>query len=282
MWDELVCPTDEGPFERSAGWLACARCGRGYPILDGIPHVFPPDELPRWRAAQRARLDAAAIAAAEGAAEPHAARLWARGVEAWLRPYITLVSATRLLELGSSGSALLGYFRCGVRYAVDPLAGALANYGLLRPGPVRWVAGNAEQLPFATGVFDAILLCGALEQAASPLQMLVEVRRVLAPHGVIWLEVPLLDQRAGEGTDRALHVSAASGRLWAFTISALRRLIADAGLVSVARIRTPLQGAAGGGAGNHDSAHAALEVSNKVCRLLLRSAGTAAAFGAAA
>lgn len=282
MWDELVCPADEGAFEQSAGWLACARCGRGYPILDGIPHVFPPDEPPRWRAAQRARLDAAAIAAAEGMAEPHTVRLWGRRVESWLRPYLPLGSATRLLELASSGSALLGSFRCGVRYAVDPLAGALASYGLLRSGPVRWVAGSAEQLPLATGVFDAVLLWGALEQAASPLQMLVEVHRVLAPHGVVWLEVPLLEHPASERADRALHVAAASGRLWAFTIPALRRTIAGAGLVPIQRIVVPSREAANAGACVYDSAHSMPEVSNKVCRFVLRSAGTTAGYTAAA
>ncbi len=282
MWDELVCPADKGPFERTAGWLACARCGRGYPILDGIPHVFPADEVPRWRTAQRARLDAAAIAAAEEAAQPQIARVWARRVEAWLRPYVQLVSATRLLELGNSGSALLGSFRCGVRYAVDPLAGALASYGLLRHGPVRWVAGSGEQLPLAGGAFDAVLLCGALEQAASPLRMLEEVRRVLAPDGVVWLEVSLHDQPAGESADRPLHVPAASGRLWAFTISALRHLIAHAGLVAVQRIVMPLHEAASVGAWGYDSARIAMEISNKVCRLVLRSASTAAGYGAAA
>jgi len=37
----LVCPVDHSPLEESEDALACPRCGRRYPIVDGIPDMVP-------------------------------------------------------------------------------------------------------------------------------------------------------------------------------------------------------------------------------------------------
>lgn len=280
MWDELACPEDNGRFERSRGWLSCAQCGRGFPVIDAMPHVFPADELPCWRAAQQARLDELAIRAAEGGRDPQASRQMGRRIEEWLRPHVQIVSGTRLVELGSSGSARLEGFRCGLRYGVDPLAGALAAHGLLRAGPVRWVAGSPEYLPLASGAFEVVLLCGALEQAADPQRVLAETRRVLAPHGVVWLEVALQDPQDGIGR-RATRVPAVTGQLWAFTMDVVQQLIAESGLAAVERMVIPLHQTAGTTETHGEAAGTAIQVSRRLCRLLLRPSGAAARAAAA-
>jgi uncharacterized protein YbaR (Trm112 family) len=33
----LVCPVDRAPVDRDGSVLVCPRCGRRYPIRDGIP-----------------------------------------------------------------------------------------------------------------------------------------------------------------------------------------------------------------------------------------------------
>ena len=33
----LVCPVDHGEVSLEVDRLVCARCGRGYPLVDGIP-----------------------------------------------------------------------------------------------------------------------------------------------------------------------------------------------------------------------------------------------------
>ena len=40
----LVCPVDHGPLEDGDDALICARCGRRYPIVDGIPDMVPNEE----------------------------------------------------------------------------------------------------------------------------------------------------------------------------------------------------------------------------------------------
>ncbi len=33
----LACPVDRAPVEQRGEWIVCTRCGRRYPIRDGIP-----------------------------------------------------------------------------------------------------------------------------------------------------------------------------------------------------------------------------------------------------
>jgi len=40
----LVCPVDHAPLEDSDDALTCTRCGRRYPIVDGIPDMVPVEE----------------------------------------------------------------------------------------------------------------------------------------------------------------------------------------------------------------------------------------------
>ncbi len=39
----LVCPVDRGPVELQGETLVCTRCGRTYPIENGIPNLLVDD-----------------------------------------------------------------------------------------------------------------------------------------------------------------------------------------------------------------------------------------------
>ena len=39
----LVCPVDYSALDDAEDALACPRCGRRYPIHDGIPNMIPDD-----------------------------------------------------------------------------------------------------------------------------------------------------------------------------------------------------------------------------------------------
>lgn len=43
LWEVLACPTDHAPVEadEQAGDIRCTKCGRHYPIRDGIPVMLP-------------------------------------------------------------------------------------------------------------------------------------------------------------------------------------------------------------------------------------------------
>ena len=187
-WDELVCPFDHGPLTGTSNWLTCALCGRGYPLIDGIPALLAADEDPRWRRAQQ-RL-------AQRLADPRVnlfanyteyRRRDGRLLEEHLATHVTLGPRSRVLQVGPGGEAEIQYFRTGVRYAVEPLAGWLADCGRLRWGQVRWVAARGEELPFADGTFDAIVLRDVLDAVESPARVLEQCTRCLAPRGVLWI-----------------------------------------------------------------------------------------------
>jgi len=42
----LACPVCKGDLEERGENLLCKKCGRRYPIIDGIPYLLP-DELMR-------------------------------------------------------------------------------------------------------------------------------------------------------------------------------------------------------------------------------------------
>lgn len=39
----LVCPVDHGELELKDSALVCTRCGRVYPVVDGIPNMVVND-----------------------------------------------------------------------------------------------------------------------------------------------------------------------------------------------------------------------------------------------
>jgi uncharacterized protein len=43
----LACPTcdERPPLQEEGGYLVCTRCGRGYPVVDDIPHLLPENAI---------------------------------------------------------------------------------------------------------------------------------------------------------------------------------------------------------------------------------------------
>lgn len=188
MWTDLVCPFDRARLEVGAAWLSCTACGRGYPVLEGIPTFLAADESPEWRRWQRDRVrqlppPSPALPLARAAA----LKLRGRELEERLAAFIPLTSTTRLLQIGLDGEGELHHFRTGVRYGLEPLAGVMHERGWLRWGKLRWVAGRGEQLPFADAALDAVVIQGGLEHAEDPGRVLAEASRVLRPDGVLSL-----------------------------------------------------------------------------------------------
>jgi SAM-dependent methyltransferase len=80
------------------------------------------------------------------------------------------------------------------------------------------VCGHAAALPFRDASFDAALCTQVLEHVTSPADMLLELRRVLAPGGVLILTAPQHWRLHEEPHD-----------YWRFTKYGLQRLLDDAG-----------------------------------------------------
>lgn len=188
MWNDLVCPVDQGRLQRFDTQLCCRECGRSYPVLESVPTFLSDDESPAWRRTQRQWIGELPRGPREQrvSISPEL-RERGRALERLISEHVGLDNRSRVLQVGPGGEGEIHHLQRGVRYAVDPLAGVLAERRLLRWGQVRWVAARGEQLPFADGCFSAVVLADVLDWVQSPRRVLHEAWRCLASDGVLYV-----------------------------------------------------------------------------------------------
>lgn len=98
-------------------------------------------------------------------------------VSAWVR-------GGRVLDWGAGwGQTSLLLRAHGSRAVAYDVEDKGAAAGLLRDAEVPYVVTSGPSLPFADGVFDAVLNCGVLEHVENERAALAELRRVLRPGG---------------------------------------------------------------------------------------------------
>jgi len=118
---------------------------------------------------------------------------------------------------------------CGSRPFAPLFRGFAERYlGLDLPGSPEFdrgrpdVYGDAARLPVREGGVDTVLCLSMLDLVPEPARALAEMRRVLAPGGVLIAEFV-----------QTVPVYRASPDLWRFTRRGVERLLADAGLEPV-------------------------------------------------
>lgn len=193
--DLLSCPAcrgalrlqvEQGNGHVTAGGLRCAGCGRVYGIADGIPRFVEPQALtgPNRRFSQLydwfspfydlyARLAFAFIGGEARCRREVLDRLQPHG---------------RLLEVSIGPGSNLPYLTAtpgvGDIYGLDISPGQLrqCRRRVARHGwPVELFLGNAEQLPFRDGLFDAVLHIGGLNFFNDRRRAMAEMLRVARP-----------------------------------------------------------------------------------------------------
>jgi SAM-dependent methyltransferase len=142
----------------------------------------------------------------------------------------------RVLEVGAgSGRDSIALRELGAEvWVVDYTPKALQLIGAQRSSGMRRVCGNAFQLPFGDGSFDAVFHQGLLEHFRKPIDLLRENARVLRSGGVLLVDVP---QRWHYYTPLK-HALIAVDRWFAgweteFSIGELRGMLQNVGLRSV-------------------------------------------------
>lgn len=98
----------------------------------------------------------------------------------------------RALDAGTGEGRNLGWLRRHARSvaACDGAAEALAKIPAAASAGVEVVCCELGNLPWPDGSFDFILLCDIVETLPDPVPVLRELRRVLAPGGVLMCNLP--------------------------------------------------------------------------------------------
>ncbi len=218
----LVCPACRAEVEGAEAAYRCTVCPKQYPILDGIPdfRLFPDRFLSIAEDRAKARrvigtagdrswssgalLDAYYKLTPEmptAEAERHRAReqveeragemTW-REIEQSIAEAAAPSPGTAVLDLGCGTGGLVvaaarrGFAATGVDAALRRLIIARARLREAGVG-VRLVCANAEHLPFAEESFGVVAAVDLMEHVAEPARVFAECRRVITPHGCVYV-----------------------------------------------------------------------------------------------
>jgi len=212
----LRCPATAEPLHWTGSALRNASENRVYDVVDGIPILL---------AGERSVFDT-------GAAEAVVARESApRRIRAHVRRGLTGngVSGQKLARL----VALLrpSPLANGARSRVLVVGGGILGFGMealagcpwidlvetdVYVGPRTHLVCDAHDLPFADRAFHAVVVQAVLEHVVDPARVLAEIHRVLADDGLVYSEVPFMQQ---------VHEGAHDFTRW--TLTGHRRLLRD-------------------------------------------------------
>jgi SAM-dependent methyltransferase len=195
--DLLRSPATGQALVRDAGGdLVTADGLRRYPIVDGVP-ILIDDERSLFRVADFRPA---------AAAEPPSLK---RRLRARLRARLggSPVSAGNLAEL--AGRLEAAHRADGRVQRVLVVGGGILGYGMealtgtpgvelvetdVYVGPRTQLVCDAHDLPFADGAFQAVVVQAVLEHVLDPPRVVAEIHRVLAADGLVYSEIPFMQQ----------------------------------------------------------------------------------------
>jgi ubiquinone/menaquinone biosynthesis C-methylase UbiE len=217
---------DEEPF----GLVRCAGCGLVY---------------------TQPRPDAASLGAyyrdvysGRGGDQMHDAQtnqgLWYINEARWkvLAPHTQLGPEDRVLDVGCGYGAWLAfvYGRTGSElFGIDTDAGSIERNLCKDHGTLG--VGSLEEQEFPDGHFAMVSMMHSLEHMPRPVQTLVELRRVLRPGGLLFLEVPNYASLLRSVLGRHWFPLLVPQHLQHFEVPTLRRALEEAGFEHILVLR---------------------------------------------
>jgi SAM-dependent methyltransferase len=145
----------------------------------------------------------------------------------------------------------LGCGKGGYGYAMTNAGAHVISIDLKPPEtvPPAFVAATAVQLPFTSDSFPVVFCASLIEHVPDPLRLLVEIKRVLAPDGAVYLSFPPFYSPVGGHQFKPYHLlgerlalrlskcevdsyatSCGAWGLYIMTIRRARQLCSEAGL----------------------------------------------------
>jgi SAM-dependent methyltransferase len=215
-WIGWCCSYCSGPLTPRGSSLFCAREGRWFASLDGVNRLLPEERrrelLPYLELYRRVRRDEGWFAEPGLPEVPRGHRheaVWRLRARHFKAAMMLLTGRLgpgpwRVLEAGA-GSAWVslrlleaGHHVVATDVNLDDADGLLApNRSLAAPSLLPRAEAEMEALPFEPGLFDLVVVAGALHHTPRLGRALVEMRRVTRPGGLLAvLDSPVYRRRA--------------------------------------------------------------------------------------
>jgi len=189
----LACPSCGGVFEHSNNSLTCIKCGKRFPILNGVVYfledVNDQEQLESWEEWVFQNEPNSDFCLTERVSS----------INANLKDLKSKLIDSLVLDLGSG--ALFPTAQIKLLYKPKNIGSMDFSYNMIKnqgdvtlrllkmsdEGILRIVFDlNQSRLPFNNSVFDVVVGIFTLHHLRDPVRLLLEVKRVLKPTGICW------------------------------------------------------------------------------------------------
>lgn len=190
----LRCPVCRAELNQEPAQFVCSGCQQAFPILNGVPvllneanSVFrladyqassPLTDKPKRRRALRLRM-LIPRPDLNLEAEANYSR-FARTLIQEVQQPVVLIIGGRILGRG---------LQPVVQNAAIRLVETDVNFG-----PRTQLITDGHDLPFADATFDGVIIQAVLEHVCDPYRVVSEIHRVLKPDGLLYAEIPFIQQ----------------------------------------------------------------------------------------
>ncbi|MGO9883620.1 MAG: methyltransferase domain-containing protein [Solirubrobacteraceae bacterium] len=194
LGDILRCPTTGESLRLSDGYLQTPSDERRYTLTDGVLILVAPE---------RSLFGASAVQRAAPLSRVRRARIWLRRrLTANPISAKNLHQLAELLQPSADGSP-------APRRRVLVIGAGIVGFGVeqlleadwlevietdVHIGPRTMIVCDAHDLPFVDGSFQAVVVQAVLEHVIDPVRVVAEIHRILAPSGLIYSEIPFMQQ----------------------------------------------------------------------------------------
>ena len=197
----LVCPRCKSPLTAGHDQLRCQnqQCGRGFPIVDGVPVMINEDN--------------SVFTLAEFTERQDTYFETSRGKR--LRERLSAFLPDLNSNIGTKANYckfVAGLLAIRPRPRVLVLGGGIVGDGMhdllgnesidfvetdIAFGPQTALVCDAHDIPFADGTFDGVIAQAVLEHVVDPYRCVAEIHRVLTDRGLAYAETPFMQQVHG-------------------------------------------------------------------------------------
>lgn len=200
----LQCPCCSSALQRNGNELVCGNtdCAERYPIVDGVPVLINEDNstlaLETYRQGRGDTIYFGRGSLKHRIANrlPEIGRNWkaAKNYGKFVDLLTTRPIRPTILIIGA-GVIGKGFDAVADHTAVDFV------YSDIAITPLVQVVVDAHDIPFEDNTFDGVIAQAVLEHVADPARCVAEIHRVLRPDGMVYAEIPFMQQVHGGGVD---------------------------------------------------------------------------------